>query len=126
MFTVDEVEEKTRIVAKKSDVVYAMTDNTVASAIDDLIQAANNQNTPVFAGTTAYVNKGAVLGAGLDYYQIGLETAEYVVAILEGEKPGKLDVKTPNRSALKVNLEALKKFRITLPSSILNQASVVQ
>ncbi|MDK9736663.1 ABC transporter substrate-binding protein [Vibrio sp. D404a] len=126
VFTVDEVEEKTRIVAKKSDVVYAMTDNTVASAIDDLIQAANNQNTPVFAGTTAYVNKGAVLGAGLDYYQIGLETAEYVVAILEGEKPGKLDVKTPNRSALKVNLEALKKFRITLPSSILNQASVVQ
>lgn len=126
VFTIEDVEEKTRIVAAKSDVVYAMTDNTVASAIDDLIQAANDQNTPVFAGTTAYVKKGAVLGAGLDYYQIGLETAEYVAAILEGEKPGKLDVKTPNRSALKVNLEALKKFRITVPSSILNQASVVQ
>lgn len=126
VFTTDEVKEKTRIVAAKSDVVYAMTDNTVASAIDDLIQAADSHNTPVFAGTTAYVKQGAVLGAGLDYYQIGLETAEYVAAILEGEKPGKLDVKTPERSALKVNLEALKKFRITLPTSILNQASIVQ
>ncbi|MEZ9056983.1 ABC transporter substrate-binding protein [Vibrio pelagius] len=126
VFTVDEVEEKTRIVAAKSDVVYAMTDNTVASAIDDLIRASDSQNTPVVAGTTAYVKNGAVIGAGLDYYQIGLETAEYVAAILEGEEPGNLDVKTPNRTALKVNLEALKKFRITLPSSILGQATVVQ
>ncbi|UTT84396.1 ABC transporter substrate-binding protein [Vibrio pelagius] len=126
VFTVDEVEEKTRIVAAKSDVVYAMTDNTVASAIDDLIRASDSQRTPVVAGTTAYVKNGAVIGAGLDYYQIGLETAEYVAAILEGEEPGNLDVKTPNRAALKVNLEALKKFRITLPSSILGQATVVQ
>ncbi|MGR5556428.1 ABC transporter substrate-binding protein [Vibrio fortis] len=126
VFIVDEVEEKTRLVAAKSDVVYAMTDNTVASAIDDLIQAADSQNTPVVAGTTAYVKNGAVIGAGLDYYQIGLETAEYVAAILEGEKPGKLNVRTPKSSTLKINLEALKKFRITLPTSILDQATSVQ
>ncbi len=126
VFTADEVEEKTRIVAAKSDVVYAMTDNTIASAIDSLIQAADSQNTPVVAGTTAYVKNGAVIGAGLDYYQIGLETAEYVTAILEGEKPSKLNVKTPSHSTIKINLDALKKFRITLPSSILNQATIIQ
>ncbi len=98
----------------------------LASAIDDLIQAADSQNTPVVAGTTAYVKNGAVIGAGLDYYQIGLETAEYVAAILEGEKPGKLNVRTPKSSTLKINLEALKKFRITLPTSILDQATSVQ
>ncbi|MFA0464537.1 ABC transporter substrate-binding protein, partial [Vibrio sp. 10N.261.45.F1] len=92
--TIDDVEEKTASVAKKSDVIYALTDNTVASGIEGLINAANQAGTPVVAGATSYVGKGAIAGLGLDYYDVGVQTADYVAAILDGQKPGKLSVKT--------------------------------
>ena len=46
------------------------------------------------------MDKGAIASIGFDYYQIGIQTAEYVAAILEGAEPGVLDVKVANGSDL--------------------------
>ncbi|ARP37757.1 ABC transporter substrate binding protein [Vibrio syngnathi] len=122
--TIDDVEEKTASVAKKSDVIYALTDNTVASGIEGLINAANQAGTPVIAGATSYVGKGAIAGLGLDYYDVGVQTADYVAAILNGQKPGKLNVKTAQSSQLVVNLDAARELGLTLPKSVVDRAIV--
>ncbi|CAV18049.1 MULTISPECIES: ABC transporter substrate-binding protein [Vibrio] len=122
--TIDDVEEKTASVAKKSDVIYALTDNTVASGIEGLINAANQAGTPVVAGATSYVGKGAIAGLGLDYYDVGVQTADYVAAILNGQKPGKLSVKTAQSSQLVVNLDAARELGLTLPKSVVDRAIV--
>lgn len=122
--TIDDVEEKTASVAKKSDVIYALTDNTVASGIEGLINAANQAGTPVVAGATSYVGKGAIAGLGLDYYDVGVQTADYVAAILDGQKPGKLNVKTAQSSQLVVNLDAARELGLTLPKSVVDRAIV--
>ncbi|OEF59228.1 ABC transporter substrate-binding protein [Vibrio tasmaniensis 1F-267] len=122
--TIDDVEEKTASVAKKSDVIYALTDNTVASGIEGLINAANQAGTPVVAGATSYVGKGAIAGLGLDYYDVGVQTADYVAAILDGQKPGKLSVKTAQSSQLVVNLDAARMLGLTLPKSVVDRAIV--
>ncbi|MGF1839235.1 MULTISPECIES: ABC transporter substrate-binding protein [Vibrio] len=122
--TIDDVEEKTASVAKKSDVIYALTDNTVASGIEGLINAANQAGTPVVAGATSYVGKGAIAGLGLDYYDVGVQTADYVAAILNGQKPGKLNVKTAQSSQLVVNLDAARMLGLTLPKSVVDRAIV--
>lgn len=122
--TIDDVEEKTASVAKKSDVIYALTDNTVASGIEGLINAANQAGTPVVAGATSYVGKGAIAGLGLDYYDVGVQTADYVAAILDGQKPGKLSVKTAQSSQLVVNLDAARELGLTLPKSVVDRAIV--
>ncbi|MEZ8038114.1 ABC transporter substrate-binding protein [Vibrio sp. 1F263] len=122
--TIDDVEEKTASVAKKSDVIYALTDNTVASGIKGLINAANQAGTPVVAGATSYVGKGAIAGLGLDYYDVGVQTADYVAAILNGQKPGKLSVKTAQSSQLVVNLDAARELGLTLPKSVVDRAIV--
>ncbi|WP_135443443.1 ABC transporter substrate-binding protein [Vibrio tasmaniensis] len=122
--TIDDVEEKTASVAKKSDVIYALTDNTVASGIEGLINAANQAGTPVVAGATSYVGKGAIAGLGLDYYDVGVQTADYVAAILNGQKPGKLNVKTAQSSQLVVNLDAARELGLTLPKSVVDRAIV--
>ncbi|WKY58937.1 ABC transporter substrate-binding protein [Vibrio sp. SNU_ST1] len=124
VLTVDDVEEKTASVAKKSDVIYALTDNTVASGIEGLINAANQAGTPVVAGATSYVGKGAIAGLGLDYYDVGVQTADYVAAILNGQKPGKLSVKTAQSSQLVVNLDAARELGLTLPKSVVDRAIV--
>ena len=71
--------------------------------IEGFIHAANRANTPVLGGAVSYVEKGAVASLGFDYYQVGVQTADYVVAILQGTAPGKLDVKFAQGSDLGSN-----------------------
>lgn len=64
-----DVQSATQAIAAKSDILYAPTDNTVASAIEGMIVAANQAKKPVFGGATSYVEKGAIAGLGFDYYR---------------------------------------------------------
>ncbi|MBW3696523.1 ABC transporter substrate-binding protein [Vibrio sp. T187] len=121
-----DVKSATQAIAAKSDVIYAPTDNTVASAIEGMIVAANQSKTPVLAGATSYVEKGAIAGLGFDYYQVGVQTADYVAAILDGEKPGTLDVKVAKGSDLVVNSGAAKKLGLTIPQSVMDRATSVK
>ena len=76
------------------------------------------------AGTTSYVGKGAIAGLGLDYYDVGMQTADYVAAILNGQKPGKLSVKTAQSSQLVVNLDAAHGLGVTVPQSVIERAII--
>lgn len=121
-----DVQSATQAIAAKSDIIYAPTDNTVASAIEGMIVAANQSKTPVFGGATSYVEKGAIAGLGFDYYQVGVQTADYVAAILDGQEPGKLDVKVATGSDLVINQDAASKLGIQIPSSVVERATSMQ
>lgn len=121
-----DVQSATQAIAAKSDVIYAPTDNTVASAIEGMIVAANQAKTPVLGGATSYVEKGAIASLGFDYYQVGVQTADYVAAILEGAEPGTLDVKVAKGSDLVVNKTAADKLGVTIPSAVIERATSVK
>ncbi|NUW66743.1 ABC transporter substrate-binding protein [Vibrio coralliilyticus] len=121
-----DVQSATQAIAEKSDVIYAPTDNTIASAIEGMIVAANQAKTPVLGGATSYVEKGAIASLGFDYYQVGVQTADYVAAILEGSAPGSLDVKVAKGSDLVVNATAAKKLGVTIPVSVLDRATSIK
>ncbi|MCR9423355.1 ABC transporter substrate-binding protein [Vibrio sp. RM-69-4] len=121
-----DVQTATQAIASKSDIIYALIDNTVASAIEGMIVSANQAKTPVFGAATSYVERGAIASLGFDYYQIGVQTADYVVAILEGQAPGKLDVKVAKGSDLMINKTAAEKLGITIPQLVLDRATSVK
>ncbi|ELO1811288.1 ABC transporter substrate-binding protein [Vibrio fluvialis] len=121
-----DVQSATQAIAAKSDIIYALIDNTVASAIEGMIVAANQAKTPVFGAATSYVERGAVASLGFDYYQIGVQTADYVAAILEGANPGTLDVKVAKGSDLVINKTAADKLGMTIPQSVLDRATSVK
>lgn len=121
-----DVQTATQAIASKSDILYALIDNTVASAIEGMIVSANQAKTPVFGAATSYVERGAIASLGFDYYQIGVQTADYVVAILEGQAPGKLDVKVAKGSDLMINKTAAEKLGVTIPQSVLDRATSVK
>ena len=121
-----DVQSATQAIAAKSDIIYALIDNTVASAIEGMIVAANQAKTPVFGAATSYVERGAVASLGFDYYQIGVQTADYVAAILEGADPGTLDVKVAKGSDLVINKTAADKLGMTNPQSVLDRATSVK
>ncbi|MFV0575717.1 MAG: ABC transporter substrate binding protein [Vibrio sp.] len=117
-----DVQSATQAIVAQSDVIYAMIDNTVASAIDGMVAAANQAKKPVFAASTTYMENGAVVGLGADYYQVGVQTADYVAAIFEGKKPTDLPVQVAKASDLVVSETAAKKLGVTIPQSILDRA----
>ncbi|MDN3682286.1 ABC transporter substrate-binding protein [Vibrio tapetis subsp. quintayensis] len=121
-----DVQSATQAISAKSDVLYALIDNTVASAIEGMIVAANQAKTPVFGAATSYVERGAVASLGFDYYQIGVQTADYVAAILEGANPGDLDVKVAQGSDLVLNKTAADKLGFVIPKSVLDRATTVK
>ncbi|MDE1325376.1 ABC transporter substrate-binding protein [Vibrio aestuarianus] len=121
-----DVQTATQAIAAKSDIIYALIDNTVASAIEGMIVSANQAKTPVFGAATSYVERGAIASLGFDYYQIGVQTADYVAAILEGQEPGKLDVKVAKGSDLFVNKTAADKLGLAIPQSVLDRATSVK
>ncbi len=122
----DEVLAATNSIASLADVLYAPTDNTIAKNIEGFIHAANRANTPVLGGAVSYVEKGAVASLGFDYYQVGVQTADYVVAILQGTAPGKLDVKFAQGSDLVINEDAAIRLGISIPDSVLSRASMIK
>lgn len=121
-----DVQSATQAIAEKSDIIYALIDNTVASAIEAMVGAANQVKTPVFGAATSYVERGAIASLGFDYYQIGLQTADYVVDILNGKNPGDLDVRVATGSDLVINKTAADKLGFTIPQAILDRATSVK
>lgn len=118
-----EVQAAAQAVAPKSDILYAMTDNTVASAISSLIGAADAAKTPVFSATSTYVEDegkpvGAVASIGFDYYQIGYQTAEYVSGILNGKKVADMPARVAVGTDIFINPSAAARNGVTLPASL--------
>ncbi|MEN8200707.1 MAG: ABC transporter substrate-binding protein [Thermodesulfobacteriota bacterium] len=118
-----DVQAAARIIAAKVQVIYAPTDNTVASAIDALVGAANQAKIPVVGGSTSFVENGAIASLGFDYYQVGVQTADYVEAIFQGKKAGEIPVTFAKGSDLFLNPEAAEKLGITLPAALIKKAS---
>lgn len=113
-----EVGSATEVVAGQSDIIYAITDNTVASAIAAMIKAANEANTPVFGAETSYADAGAIAAVGFDYYQIGYQSADYVIKILKGSAPSDLPARVAKGTDVVVNLKAAQLLGIDLPASL--------
>lgn len=120
-----EIPQASQAVASQADVLYGITDNTVASAINAVIAAANQTGTPMFAAETSYVDAGAVVATGFDYYQIGYQTADYVARILRGEKPADLPARVAEGTDIVINPAAAKKLGVTIPEDMVEKATRV-
>lgn len=114
-----EVQSAAQGLGPRVDVIYAPTDNTVASAIAGLVEGARASETPVIGGETSFVDAGAIAALGFDYYQVGVQTADFVVRILKGEKPGDIPARVAVGTDLKVNVEAAKGFGIEFSEALL-------
>jgi putative ABC transport system substrate-binding protein len=121
-----DVQSAAQIIASKVDVIYAPTDNTIASAIDGLVNAANQANKPIIGASTTYIENGALAALGFDYYQVGIQTADYVDALLKGTKVADLPVHVAKGSDLALNQKAANKLGITFPAAVLARATSIE
>lgn len=102
----------------KADLIFAPTDNTVASALPGIAKVANDAKIPLFGGDAEHVKQGAAFGLAVDYTEIGRQTGAIVVRVLKGEAPGSIPPETSKNLAVYINLTAAAKQGVTIPADI--------
>ncbi|NNU89611.1 MULTISPECIES: ABC transporter substrate-binding protein [Anoxybacillus] len=125
--TSSEVKQAAESLVGKVDCFYVITDNTVVSALESVIQVANDQDIPLFVGELDSVKRGGFAAYGFDYYDIGYEAGVMAADILEGKKkPSELPVQYPQKLKLVINKKAAEEMGITWRSEWDSMAEFIE
>lgn len=102
---------------KKVDCINNLTDNTVVSALQTVLDEANKAGIPVFGSEVEQVKAGCVASMGLEYYELGRQTGKMAAKVLKGEaKASDMTFETITEPSLYVNYAAAAKLGLTLPA----------
>lgn len=105
-------------IASKVDCITNLTDNTVVSALQTVLEEANKQNIPVFGSEVEQVKAGCVASMGLEYYELGKQTGKMAAKVLKGEaKASEMNYEVISDPSLYVNFAAAKKIGLVLPEN---------
>ncbi|WP_077211124.1 ABC transporter substrate-binding protein [Bacillus dakarensis] len=110
-----EVKQAAESLIGKADVFYIITDNTVVSALESVVQVANDNDMPLFVGELDSVDRGGFAAYGFNYEDIGYEAGQMAVQILKGEKTtADLPVQYPQNLKLLINKKAAEEMNVEL------------
>jgi len=111
------------------DAFYVGNDNTVVSAIEGLVQAAEQQKVPVIAADPDSVTRGAVAAYAIDQNQMGCEAAKIADQILKGGNPADIPVvkmaDLKDSLALTINPSVAAAQGVTIPASMSGKPGVI-
>lgn len=105
--TIDEVSSAAdALIAEGVDAIFTPTDNTIMTAELAIFEKLAEAKIPHYAGADSFALNGAFLGYGVDYSNLGVETADMVVEILiDGKKPAEMAVRTFDNGLATINTE---------------------
>jgi len=94
------------LVADKVDAVFTPSDNTIMQAELSIYETLAEAGIPHYTGADSFALNGAFLGYGVDYANLGVETANMICDILvNGSDPAKTKVMTFDNGTATVNTE---------------------
>jgi hypothetical protein len=97
----------------------------VEDTVDRIVKLAVKLRLPAMYTAPRFVRAGGLMYYGRDRLDIFRRAAIYVDKILKGAKPADLPVEQPTKFDLVINLKRAKQLSITIPSTILYQATKV-
>ena len=105
-------------VASKVDCITNLTDNTVVSALQTVLDEADKAGIPVFGSEVEQVKAGCVASMGLEYIELGKQTGKMAAKVLKGEaKASELNFEEISEPSLYVNFAAAEKIGLELPEN---------
>ena len=94
------------LVSDKVDAVFTPTDNTIMESYLAIYETFLDAGIPHYTGADSFALNGAFLGYGVDYANLGRETAGMIAEILlDGADPASMAVKTFDNGTATVNIE---------------------
>ena len=114
----NDVQQATQSIVNKCDAIYIPTDNVLASSIALVASVANDAKVPVIVGESGMVTGGGFATIGIDYFNLGYQTGEMAVRILNGEDVSTMAVETQKDFAYTINGDVAEILGITIPDNL--------
>ncbi len=95
-----------QLVEEGVEAVFTPSDNSIMAAELSIYEIFAEAKIPHFAGADSFALNGAFLGYGVDYANLGVETADMIKEILvDGKDPAVLAVKTFDNGTATINTD---------------------
>lgn len=114
------------VACRKTDVILAPTDNTVASTITLIASIALKYKKPLLVSDNTLVKFGALAAQGVDYKTSGTQAAQIAYQVLvEGKKPYELPIQQAKSEQIFINEATLNMLGLTIPESLQKQSVLI-
>ncbi|MBR5520499.1 MAG: ABC transporter substrate-binding protein [Oscillospiraceae bacterium] len=114
----NDVQQATQSLVTKCDAIYIPTDNVLASSMALVGVVANEAKVPVICGEAGMVESGGFATIGIDYYNLGYQTGEMAVKVLEGADVSTMPIETQKDFAYTINGNVAEALGIEIPAEL--------
>ena len=114
----NDVQQAAQSLVGKCDAIYVPTDNTLASAIPTLGAVAEEAKIPVICGEANMVLGGGFATLGINYFNLGYQTGEMAVRVLNGESTATMPVESLKEFDFTINGNVADALGITIPEDL--------
>lgn len=114
----NEIAQVTQSLCSKCDVLYSPTDNMIAAGMALVGQVCLENKKGIICGEEGMVDAGGLATYGINYYELGKQTAKMAVEILNGKKPAEMPIQYLDVCDLKVNQATADALGITIPADL--------
>lgn len=116
----NEVQQVVQSLVGKVDAIYAPTDNMIASSMATVALVTTPNKIPVICGEEGMVEGGGLATYGINYYELGLQTAKMAVEILKGgKKPADMPIQYLEKCDFSYNKEVAAELGIQIPADLI-------
>ncbi|MCR5770645.1 MAG: ABC transporter substrate-binding protein [Butyrivibrio sp.] len=106
------------LVSAGAEAVFTPTDNTIMTAELSIYEIFRDAGIPHYCGADSFALNGAFLGFGVNYANLGIETADMAAEILLDQlDPASVPVKTFDNGIVTLNEEMMDVMGMTLDSA---------
>jgi putative ABC transport system substrate-binding protein len=106
----------------EADALLPVSDAMVLSQTPALIDAVKPKRLPTMIADLNLVAAGALAGYGVNYYEVGRQSAKHVRRVLAGTNPRDLPVESLDKVQLVLNLRVARELGLTIPQTLLLRA----
>ena len=126
---IDEAKSAIESLKGQVDAIYIPTDNTISDSMTLVADVANENGLPIICGEPGMVENGATATFGIDYFELGKQTAAMAVKVLEsGDALGTVasmpvEFQTEN-CVTALNQKSIDALGLKVPQSVLDRATI--
>lgn len=121
-----ELQQAAQSLVGQCDAFYVSIDNTIASAMPVLADVALQAKMPVYVGADSMVIDGGFATVGIEYTQLGKQTAAMAQKILSGTPVSEIPVEVLSNFGTIINEDTAAALGVTIPDDIKANAQLVK
>ncbi len=122
-----DVVRETEDLAERVDILWSVADSTVFTpqGLKHILLSTLRNRIPFVGLSPAFVKAGALLALSCDYEDIGKQSGEIAVRILDGERPDRIQTAVPRVVSLSVNMNTARQIKVAITEEVQHAAATL-